>query len=67
VATGDDWLAIDPLREFRAAGIDTYDDHRVAMCFALAAFGGAPVTIHDPDCVRKTFPDFFAVFRVIVA
>jgi 3-phosphoshikimate 1-carboxyvinyltransferase len=67
VATGDDWLAIDPLREFRAAGIDTYDDHRVAMCFALAAFGGAPVTIHDPDCVRKTFPDFFAVFRGIVA
>jgi 3-phosphoshikimate 1-carboxyvinyltransferase len=67
VATGDDWLAVDPLHAFHPAGIDTYDDHRVAMCFALAAFGGAPVTIHDPGCVRKTFPDFFATFRGIVA
>ena len=31
------------------------------MCFSLAAFGGVPVTIHDPGCVRKTFPDYFAV------
>jgi 3-phosphoshikimate 1-carboxyvinyltransferase len=39
--------------------IETYDDHRVAMCFALAACAGVPVTILDPGCTSKTFPDFF--------
>lgn len=39
--------------------IETYDDHRVAMCFALAACGGVPVTILDPGCTSKTFPDYF--------
>ena len=41
--------------------IETYDDHRVAMCFALAACGskGVPVTILDPKCTSKTFPDYF--------
>ena len=39
--------------------IDTYDDHRMAMCFALAAFGPVPVRINDPGCVSKTFPTFF--------
>ena len=48
-----------PLAEFRHACIDTYDDHRMAMCFALAAIGGAGVTINDPGCVRKTFPGYF--------
>jgi 3-phosphoshikimate 1-carboxyvinyltransferase len=62
VRAGDDWLEVAPLAQFRPATIDTYDDHRMAMCFALAAFGGVPVTIRDPDCVRKTFPDFFAAF-----
>lgn len=42
-------------------GIDTYDDHRLAMCFSLAAFG-VPVRINDPECVAKTFPDYFARF-----
>ncbi len=42
--------------------IDTYDDHRMAMCFSLAAFGGAGVRINDPQCVAKTFPDYFAAF-----
>jgi len=41
--------------------IDTYDDHRMAMCFSLAAFGGA-LRINDPGCVAKTFPDYFAAF-----
>ncbi|MGA8033589.1 MAG: 3-phosphoshikimate 1-carboxyvinyltransferase, partial [Casimicrobiaceae bacterium] len=59
VAAGDDWLEVAPLATFRHAVIDTYDDHRMAMCFALAAFGGAGVTINDPACVRKTFPAFF--------
>lgn len=39
--------------------IETYDDHRVAMCFSLAACGGVPVNILDPACTSKTFPDFF--------
>ncbi|HMA31267.1 MAG TPA: (d)CMP kinase, partial [Casimicrobiaceae bacterium] len=59
VAAGDDWLEVAPPASFRHAAIDTYDDHRMAMCFALAAFGGAGVTINDPACVRKTFPAFF--------
>ena len=42
--------------------IDTYDDHRMAMCFSLAAFGGAGVRINDPKCVGKTFPDYFERF-----
>ena len=56
---GDDWLEVAPLASFRHATIDTYDDHRMAMCFALAALGGAGVTINDPGCVRKTFPGYF--------
>ena len=46
---------------WRAASIHTYDDHRIAMCFALAAFNpaGLPVRILDPKCVAKTFPDYF--------
>jgi len=41
------------------ASIDTYDDHRMAMCFSLVAVGGTPVRIHEPGCVAKTFPDYF--------
>ena len=59
LAAGNDWLEIAPLATFRHAAIDTYDDHRMAMCFALAALGGAGVTINDPGCVRKTFPGYF--------
>ena len=53
--------------DWRAASIHTYDDHRVAMCFSLAAFNpaGLPVRIEDPRCVAKTFPDYFeALFSV---
>jgi len=59
LAAGNDWLEVAPLVEFRHADIDTYDDHRMAMCFALAAIGGAGVAINDPGCVRKTFPGYF--------
>ncbi|WP_454763130.1 3-phosphoshikimate 1-carboxyvinyltransferase [Cupriavidus campinensis] len=45
-----------------ADGIGTYDDHRMAMCFSLAAFGPLPVRINDPGCVAKTFPEYFSVF-----
>ncbi len=47
--------------------IDTYDDHRMAMCFSLAALGGVPVTINDPQCVSKTFPDYFDALAEITA
>jgi 3-phosphoshikimate 1-carboxyvinyltransferase len=70
VEEGADYLRITPpAASYRppAAGsaIDTYDDHRMAMCFSLAAFGGAGVRINDPGCVAKTFPDYFAEFARI--
>jgi 3-phosphoshikimate 1-carboxyvinyltransferase len=65
LVAGNDWLEVAPLARFRAATLDTYDDHRMAMCGALVAFGGAPVTINDPGCVRKTFPGFFDAFAAI--
>ncbi len=49
------------------AGIDTYDDHRMAMCFSLAAFGPHALQINDPNCVAKTFPTYFAEFEKIVS
>ena len=48
-------------------GIDTYDDHRMAMCFSLAAFGPNVLKINDPNCVAKTFPSYFAEFAKVVA
>jgi 3-phosphoshikimate 1-carboxyvinyltransferase len=48
-----------------SSGIDTYDDHRMAMCFSLAAFGGTGVRINDPKCVAKTFPDYFNMFKQV--
>jgi 3-phosphoshikimate 1-carboxyvinyltransferase len=59
VEHGDDWMAVEPPARLVAATIDTYDDHRIAMCFALAAAGGVPIRIRDPRCVAKTYPDFF--------
>ena len=47
------------------AEIDTYDDHRIAMCFSLVALGGVPVRINDPECVGKTFPDYFEVLASV--
>ncbi|SNX28153.1 3-phosphoshikimate 1-carboxyvinyltransferase [Polynucleobacter meluiroseus] len=48
-------------------GIDTYDDHRMAMCFSLAAFGPNALKINDPSCVAKTFPSYFTEFNAVVA
>ncbi|HEX7156907.1 MAG TPA: 3-phosphoshikimate 1-carboxyvinyltransferase [Burkholderiaceae bacterium] len=62
VDAGADWLSITPPAQLSPATIDTYDDHRIAMCFSLAALGGVAVRINDPQCVRKTFPDYFAIF-----
>ncbi len=63
VEEGPDWIRIHPLApgQWRRASIHTYDDHRVAMCFSLAALNpdGVMVRIEDPKCVAKTFPDYF--------
>jgi 3-phosphoshikimate 1-carboxyvinyltransferase len=61
VEEGADFIRVTPPTAWRAASIHTYDDHRVAMCFSLAAFNPAsvPVRIEDPKCVGKTFPDYF--------
>jgi 3-phosphoshikimate 1-carboxyvinyltransferase len=67
VDQGPDWLRIVPPPKLRAATIDTYDDHRMAMCFSLAALGGVVVRINDPQCVSKTFPDYFAAFGKLAA
>ncbi|GGH65965.1 hypothetical protein GCM10010975_34310 [Comamonas phosphati] len=70
VEEGADYIRITPpasKTDWRSASIHTYDDHRVAMCFSLAAFNPAklPVRIEDPKCVAKTFPDYFeALFSV---
>lgn len=66
VEEGADWLRVTPPEQIRPAAIDTYDDHRMAMCFSLAACGGVPVTIRDPGCVAKTFPDYFARLAALV-
>jgi len=63
VESGPDFIRVHPLApaDWRPASIRTYDDHRVAMCFSLAAFNPAqvPVRILEPHCVAKTFPDYF--------
>ncbi len=63
VDEGPDWLRITPPATLVSATIDTYDDHRMAMCFSLVALGGVGVRINDPQCVRKTFPEYFAELR----
>jgi 3-phosphoshikimate 1-carboxyvinyltransferase len=66
VDAGHDHLTIHPPERLRPATIATYDDHRMAMCFSLAALGGVAVRIGDPDCVRKTFPGYFAALSTLV-
>ncbi|HEY4088252.1 MAG TPA: 3-phosphoshikimate 1-carboxyvinyltransferase [Bryobacteraceae bacterium] len=62
VEEGADYLSITPPATLTPnAAIDTYDDHRIAMCFSLLAVGGVPVRINEPRCVAKTFPDYFNV------
>lgn len=59
VDEGPDWIRVTPPTQWREATIDTYDDHRIAMCFSLVAAAGVPVHIRNPQCVAKTFPDYF--------
>ena len=68
VEEGSDYLKITPPHASRLTphtSIDTYDDHRMAMAFSLAALGGIPVRINDPACVAKTFPEYFTVLAAI--
>ncbi|RJX33273.1 MAG: 3-phosphoshikimate 1-carboxyvinyltransferase [Oxalobacter sp.] len=71
VEEGPDWLRVTPPARILPATIDTYDDHRMAMCFSLASLDGklrpgAAVRINDPACVAKTFPEYFDVFAQIL-
>ena len=66
VQAGADFLRVEPPAKLRpGVAIDTYDDHRVAMCFSLVAFAGVPLTINDPDCVAKTFPGYYRMLASI--
>ena len=73
VTEGADFIEVTPPTRWTAAAIDTYDDHRMAMCLSLAAFnplaGAAPpvpVRLHDPGCAAKTFPGYFdALFGIV--
>ena len=68
VEEGEDFLKITPPAKLNGnVAIDTYDDHRMAMSFALASLGGVPVTINDPACVAKTFPAFFDSWKKILS
>jgi 3-phosphoshikimate 1-carboxyvinyltransferase len=70
IEEGEDYLRVTPPTVLQPASIDTYDDHRMAMCFSLASLSGAlrdgtQVRINEPQCVAKTFPDYFDAFARI--
>lgn len=65
VEEGHDYITITPPKQVTPANIDTYNDHRVAMCFSLASFAVDGIVINDPDCTAKTFPDYFDRFNAI--
>lgn len=67
VESGPDWLRVDgPAQPKPGVAIDTYDDHRMAMCFSLVTLAGVPVRINDPMCVAKTYPDYFDAYASVV-
>ena len=65
VVEGDDFIEISPPDQFVKAEIDTYDDHRMAMCFSLVSLSDTAVVINDPGCTAKTFPDYFEKFAAV--
>ncbi|GAL04832.1 5-enolpyruvylshikimate-3-phosphate synthase [Photobacterium aphoticum] len=65
VEEGEDFIVITPPATLQHAAIDTYDDHRMAMCFSLVALSDTPVTINDPKCTSKTFPDYFEKLAIL--
>ena len=71
IIEGKDFLQIEPPLKIKNASIDTYDDHRMAMCFSLVSLNsyskkGGIIKINDPNCVSKTFPDYFDYFKKIL-
>lgn len=62
VEEGEDYIHVIPPVKLKHAEIETYNDHRMAMCFSLVALSDTPVTILDPKCTAKTFPDYFTQF-----
>ncbi|WP_369921445.1 3-phosphoshikimate 1-carboxyvinyltransferase [Marinomonas polaris] len=67
VIEGEDFITVTPVDNLQHAAIDTYNDHRIAMCFSLVAFSDTPVTINDPGCTSKTFPTYFELFNTIAS
>lgn len=65
VVEGEDFIEVTPPAKLKHAAIDTYDDHRIAMCFSLVALSDTQVTINDPGCTAKTFPNYFELFETI--
>lgn len=65
VEEGHDFIRVTPATSLKHAEIDTYNDHRIAMCFSLVSLSDTPVTINDPGCTAKTFPDYFTRFATI--
>ncbi|MDP5143454.1 3-phosphoshikimate 1-carboxyvinyltransferase [Rheinheimera baltica] len=63
VEEGHDYIKVTPPTTLTHASIATYNDHRMAMCFSLVALSDTAVTIEDPDCTAKTFPNYFDLFR----
>ncbi|XBC39016.1 MAG: 3-phosphoshikimate 1-carboxyvinyltransferase [Buchnera aphidicola (Nurudea shiraii)] len=65
VKSGNDYIYISPPKKFHCAKIDTYNDHRIAMCFSLIALSNTRVTLLNPNCVNKTFPNYFNILKSI--
>ncbi|MFV7784521.1 3-phosphoshikimate 1-carboxyvinyltransferase [Shewanella marisflavi] len=65
VEEGHDYISVTPPAKLNTADIDTYNDHRMAMCFSLLAFADCGITINDPDCTSKTFPSYFEQFAAL--
>jgi len=63
VEEGHDYIKVTPPATLKHASIATYNDHRMAMCFSLVALSDTAVTIEDPDCTAKTFPNYFSLFQ----
>lgn len=65
VEEGHDYLKVTPPKQLTTADIKTYNDHRIAMCFSLVALSDIPITILDPGCTAKTFPDYFGKLETL--
>ncbi|MGM8892034.1 hypothetical protein ACS8FA_14465, partial [Psychrobacter sp. 1Y1] len=65
VDEGHDYISVTPPAKLNTAAIDTYNDHRMAMCFSMMAFADCGITINEPECTSKTFPDYFKQFNAL--